>query len=176
MAYPDDLLSRGERVVLHKHPSAKALILPVVALVLVVGLAFLAAGLLRNWDQHVIAWWVIAVLAVVLIVLFCVVPFVRWRTEHFVITNHHIFFRTGILRRREHRIPLVHIQNMRTDVSFLGRLLGFGDLYVESAADQPLRFDNVASLPTVQVTLNQLIMDDREQYRGGPAAGPMTPG
>ena len=167
MAYPDNLLSRGERVVLHKHPHWKVLVLPTLLFILFIGGGFALAAVLRNWEYHVTAWIVIGVVAVLGLIFLTVLPFIRWRTEHFVITNAHVFFRTGILRRREHQIPLGHIQNMETSVSFWGRLLGFGSLIVESAADQPLEFENVASLPKVQSTLNQLIMDDRNGYRIG---------
>lgn len=163
MAYPDNLLSRGERVVLHKHPHWKVLILPTLSFVLFIGGGFALAAILRNWQHHAIAWIVIAVVAVLGLIFFTLIPVIRWRTEHFVITNYHVFFRTGILHRKEHQIPLGHIQNMETSVSFWGRLLGFGSLIVESAADQPLEFENVASLPKVQSDLNQLIMDDRGQ-------------
>ena len=167
MAYPDNLLSRGEHVVLHKHPHWKVLILPTLSFIVFIGGGFALAAILRNWTHHGIAWIVIAVVAVIGLFLFTVVPFIRWRTEHFVITNSHVFFRTGILHRREHQIPLGHIQNMETSVPFWGRLLGYGSLIVESAADQPLEFENVASLPKVQATLNQLIMDDRNRYAVG---------
>ncbi len=165
MAYPDNLLSRGERVVLHKHPHWKVLILPTVLFILFIGGGFALAAILRNWQYHSVAWIVISVIAALGLVFFTLVPFIRWRTEHFVITNHHMFFRTGILHRREHQIPLGHIQNMQTSVSFWGRLLGYGSLIVESAADQPLEFENVAALPKVQSVLNQLIMDDRNRFR-----------
>ncbi len=165
MAYPDNLLSRGERVVLHKHPHWKVLILPTVLFVVFIGGGFALAAVLQRWEYHATAWIVIAAVAALGLILFTLIPFIRWRTEHFVITNYHVFFRTGILRRREHQIPLGHIQNMETSVKFWGRLLGYGSLIVESAADQPLEFENVASLPTVQSTLNQLIMDDRNRYR-----------
>ncbi|SDP03634.1 PH domain-containing protein [Nakamurella panacisegetis] len=167
MAYPDNLLSRGESVVLHKHPHWKVLILPTVAFVVFIGGGFALAAILRNWSHHGIAWIAIAVVAVIGLILLTLVPFIRWRTEHFVITNFHVFFRTGILHRREHQIPLGHIQNMETSVPFWGRLLGYGSLIVESAADQPLEFENVASLAKVQSTLNQLIMDDRNRYNVG---------
>ena len=40
--------------------------------------------------------------------------------------------------------------------------MGYGSLIVESSADQPLKFRNVASLSKVQAQLNQLIRDERE--------------
>lgn len=176
MPYPDNLLSRGERVVLHKHPHWKVLILPVLFFIVIIGGGFALAAVLRNWEYHVIAWIAIAVVGVVLLILLCIAPFLRWRTEHFVLTNHHVFFRTGILNRRQHQIPLAGVQNIESHVTFLGRLLGYGSLIVESAADQPLEFSNVASVPDVQSELNQLIMDDRRSYQpGSHSVGPGGP-
>lgn len=166
MAYPDHLLSRGETVVLHKHPHWKVLVLPVVAFVIVVGggaalIAWIGHWQDRGFTSHT-PWYIgTVVVGVVLLVWWVLVPFLRWGTEHFVVSTAHVFFRTGILRRREHQIPLGRIQNMETEVTFWGRLLGFGSLIVDSAADQPLEFENVASLSKVQATLNQLISDDR---------------
>ena len=173
MAYPDDLLSRDEHVVLHRHPHWKGLILPTALFLVFIGGGFALAAILRHWRDHGIAWLIIAAVVLVGLVVFTAVPFIRWRTEHFVITNQHMFFRRGILHRREHQIPLAHIQNLETSVGFWGRLLGYGSLIVESAADQPLEFENVPGLAKVQSTLNQLIMDDRNTYRAGSGGGPV---
>ncbi|WP_111766369.1 PH domain-containing protein [Nakamurella deserti] len=162
MPYPDHLLSRGETVVLHKHPHWKVLALPVLWLVLVIGAASFGLALLNSRSDDPGVWpLVITAAALLLIVFLVVVPFAKWRTEHFVLTDRHVFFRAGFFKRREHQIPLGRIQNLEINVSFWGRILGYGTLTVESAADQPLSFYNVASLPRVQGQLNQLIDDDR---------------
>lgn len=168
MPYPDNLLSRGEQVVLHKHPSWKVLVLPVLVFVVVIGGASAMIAWITHWNDAGFTShlpWIIGtiVVAVLLLIFFALVPFLRWVSEHFVISTGHVFFRTGIVRRREHQIPLARIQNMETEVTFLGRLLGYGTLIVESAADQPLEFQNVASISKVQATLNQLISDDRHR-------------
>ncbi|MEO5832351.1 MAG: PH domain-containing protein [Nakamurella sp.] len=174
MPYPDQLLSRGETIVLHKHPHWKVLLLPVIWLLLIIGSASFGAAFLNSRVDRSGVWTLVIVLvAVVLIVFLVVVPFMKWRTEHFVLTDRHVFFRSGFFRRREHQIPLGRIQNLEVDVSFWGRILGYGTLTVESAADQPLAFFNVASLPRVQGQLNQLIDDDRTSgyARGGRGQG-----
>ena len=186
MPYPDSLLHRGERVVIRKHPSGKSLVLPIVWLVVIIGGGSALIAWSRTWTDSGFTshqqWLIgIIVVGVILLVWLVLVPFLRWRTEHFVLSTGHIFFRTGILRRREHQIPLSRIQNIETIVTFWGRLLGYGSLVVESAAEQPLEFQNVASISKVQSTLNQLIADDRSgggEYggegdtpdRSGPAA------
>ena len=100
-----------------------------------------------------------------------IAPFLRWKTEHFVLSTGHIFFRTGLVRRREHQIPLSRIQNIETVVSFWGRIMGYGSLVVESAADQPLEFQNVSRITKVQSTLNQLIADDRAREQDDDGQG-----
>src|SRR3978361_1374782 len=100
MAYPDDLLSRDEKVMLRKHPHWKTLILPSIVFVVAIALGFGLAAVLRNWDQHQIAWVVIGVVALLVLIFFTLVPFVRWRTEHFVITTHNVFFGRWWRRRR----------------------------------------------------------------------------
>ena len=173
MAYPDRLLSRGERVVLHRHPHWKVLVLPAIFFVVIIAGGFALAGALHNWQNtgaRNVAWIALAAVGVLLLILLTGLPVLRWRTEHFVISNYHVFFRTGIVSHRQHQIPLANVQNIETDVSFWGRLLGYGSLIVESAADQPLEFENVASIGRVQATLNQLIHDARSS-RGGSWGG-----
>jgi membrane protein YdbS with pleckstrin-like domain len=162
VAYPDHLLSRGEQVVLHKHPHWKVLLLPVLFLLLIAaGVSFGFTWSYRGTGNWRVWWIALGALALILLVFLVVVPFVKWKTEHFVISTRHVFFRTGFFRRREHQIPLGRIQNLETNVTFWGRIFNFGTLTVDSAADQPLSFFNVAQLPKVQSELNQLIADDR---------------
>ncbi|HET8591537.1 MAG TPA: PH domain-containing protein [Nakamurella sp.] len=169
MAYPDNLLARGERVVMHKHPHWKVLVLPTIFFIVIIAGGSFFAAWVNKWKNSGFTthlWWFVAisVVGVVLLLFLCLVPFLRWRTEHFVLTTQHVFFRTGILHRREHQIPLSRIQNIETVVTFWGRILSFGSLIVDSAADQPLEFSNVASLTKVQSTLNQLVADDRDRF------------
>lgn len=172
MAYPDHLLSRGERVVLHKHPHWKVLVLPVLLFLLIIGAGAFGASYAYRHTGNYPYWWIgIGVVGLLLLIYFSLAPFIRWRTEHFVISTRHVFFRTGFFKRREHQIPLGRIQNLETNVTFWGRIFGYGTLTVDSAADEPLAFFNVASLPQVQSTLNQLIADDRA---GGGLGDPMA--
>jgi membrane protein YdbS with pleckstrin-like domain len=176
MPYPDSLLSRGEQVVLHKHPHWKSLIPPVLYFIVLIAAGFAVGALIRKWTYHSIGWVATAVIVVVLGVWLVVAPVLRWRTEHFVLTTHHVFFRTGIIRRRAHQIPLSRIQNIETVITFWGRMLGYGSLIVDSAADQPLEFPNVAHVQKVQGLLNQLIADDRARQGDDYYDGTSVPG
>ena len=108
MAYPDNLLVQGERVIVDKRPHWKVLILPTILFIVIIaaGVALATWISKSNWDNPQWAYWAISAVALVALIILVLVPFVRWRTEHFVITNHHVFFRTGLFSRREHQIPL----------------------------------------------------------------------
>ncbi len=176
MPYPDSLLHRGERVVLRKNPSAKVLVWPIIFLILIIGGGSAMIAWSRSWEDSGFTshtQWLIGIVVVGLglLVWLVIAPFLRWKTEHFVLSTGHIFFRTGLVRRREHQIPLSRIQNIETVVSFWGRILGYGSLVVESAADQPLEFQNVSQITKVQSTLNQLIADDRAREQDDDGQG-----
>ncbi len=64
----------------------------------------------------------------------------EWREDWFVATDRRLLVRSGLITRRVSMMPLIKV----TDLSFarppLGRLLGFGEIVIESAGqDQPLR-------------------------------------
>jgi len=56
--------------------------------------------------------WIIAVIAVILFVWLCVVPFLRWWTTTFTITNRRLITRRGILNKRGHG-PAAHPDQQR---------------------------------------------------------------
>jgi membrane protein YdbS with pleckstrin-like domain len=81
VAYPDDLLSQNEHVVVHGHPHFKMLIVPTFFLIVTIGvgiwLAVLAEGVAAPW--HMVSLIAIAVIAVLLVVWLFVAPLLRSR-------------------------------------------------------------------------------------------------
>ena len=64
----------------------------------------------------------------------------QWREDWFVVTDRRLLVRSGLLTRRVSMMPLIKV----TDLSFarppVGRLLGYGEIVIESAGqDQALR-------------------------------------
>ena len=115
MAYPDDLLSENEHVVVHNHPHFKMLIAPFFALVVTLGLgiwlAILGKGAAAPWD--LVSLIAIAVVALVLIVWLFFAPFVRWRTTHFIVTTDRVMAREGVIKRTGIDIPLSRVSSVR---------------------------------------------------------------
>ncbi|WP_075977141.1 PH domain-containing protein [Actinokineospora bangkokensis] len=175
MAYPEDLLSDGEQVVLHKHSHWKMLLLPYFFLVVVVGAAIWLAVLAQDLDWANIAWIAIAVVAAALVVWLFLVPFVRWRTTHFIVTTDRVMARVGVINRTGIDIPLSRISSVRFEHGLIDRIVGCGTLIIESSAQEPLEFYDIPSVEKVHTLLYREVNDNpnddfhrqpaREDYR-----------
>ncbi|SEQ72556.1 PH domain-containing protein [Lentzea albida] len=168
MAYPDDLLSSGEHVVIHKHPHWKMLIFPVFWLLVVVALGTYLAGLVADQSWAGIAYVVLAVIGAVLVLWLTIAPLLRWRTTHFIITSDRVMYREGVFKRTGLDIPLARVNSVRFEHSLVDRLLGCGTLIIESASDEPLEFDDIPSVEKVHTMLYREVNDnpDDDFYPG----------
>ena len=165
MAYPDELLSPNERVVIHKHPHWKMLVLPVLVLLVTVAAAAYLASLVSEQSWHLVAWIVLGAVGVLLVVWFTIVPLIRWRTTHFVVTTQRVLVREGVLSRSGIDIPLTRVNSVQFRHTFFQRLLGCGTLVIESASDEPLEFDDIPQVERVHSMLYRELHDDDEPAR-----------
>ena len=109
-------------------------------LLVVVGLGSFLAALVgaQSWGPW--ARLAVLVIALALVVRFTLVPLIRWRTTHFVITNRRVLVREGLITRRGMDIPMRRITGVQFRQSLFERLFGVGTLVMESASDEPLEF------------------------------------
>jgi len=63
------------------------------------------------------------------------VEFLDWWFTRFYLTNNRVIRLSGIIGRSSISIPLDKIQDISYDYGILGRILGFGDLVIESAGN-----------------------------------------
>ncbi|WP_127783862.1 PH domain-containing protein [Rhodococcus sp. X156] len=159
MAYPEDALAPEEQVVLHRHPHWKMLVGPVLALLGTVGLACFLAAALRNQSWAHAGWVVLAVLAAAAVGRLTLLPFLRWATTHFVLTDRRILVRQGLLHRSGLDIPITRINSVRFRHSLTDRLLRTGTLIVESASQEPLEFDDIPQVARVHTLLYHEVLD-----------------
>lgn len=107
-----------------------------------------------------IQWIAVAVLVVVAIPA-VVVPYLRWRTTHYVVTSHRVMVRRGILTKTGKDITLSKITDVSFQQTLLDRMIGSGSLHIESAGDSP--DEDLANIPhssEVQQLVNRLIDED----------------
>src|SRR3954451_18473517 len=79
--FPESVLTKDEQVVLHLHPHWKALFLPVVWFVLAVA-AVVVLAIFTGWGM--IPMLIVSAVALVLVLLVTVWPWIKWRTTHYV--------------------------------------------------------------------------------------------
>ncbi|MFD8499290.1 PH domain-containing protein [Amycolatopsis sp. NPDC059657] len=162
MAYPDDQLSANEHVVVHSHPHFKMLVWPTLALLVTLAagiwLALLAKDSAAPWDM--VSLIAIGVVGLVLIVWLFLVPFMRWRTTHFIVTTDRIIAREGVIKRTGIDIPLGRINSVRFEHGLLDRVFGCGTLIIESASDEPLTFDDIPKVERVHTVIYREVNDN----------------
>jgi uncharacterized membrane protein YdbT with pleckstrin-like domain len=71
---------------------------------------------------------------------------INWAVDYFVITSQRLILTTGLLTRKVAMMPMSKVTDMSFRRSFGGRLLGYGELIVESAG-QNQALDRVPYIP-----------------------------
>ncbi|WP_104524855.1 PH domain-containing protein [Blastococcus atacamensis] len=135
MAFPDKLLADDEEVVRHLHPHWLTVFWPVVLLLLLVGGASFGAALVPVGPQQGMIRLSIVVLCALLLLVFVVVPVLRWRTTHYVVTTHRLLFREGVLARRGRDLGLSRITDISYTQTLWERIIHSGTLTIETAGD-----------------------------------------
>ena len=169
MPYPKRLLNDGEEVALDLRPHwwyfSKHIFSGVPLLVLLV-LAFSV--------DNTILWWFWAALALVW-AGWLGLQYMNWTFTHFVVTNSRVIFRTGVLAKHGVEIPMDRISNINFNQSIWERVIGAGDLEIESAGrDGQTKFDDVWHPDAVQQELYRS-MESHAQTRASWASGAAAP-
>jgi uncharacterized membrane protein YdbT with pleckstrin-like domain len=164
-------LGGDEHIVLNLHPHWRRLVLPMAAVPVIVGLAAFAIGI---GPGGTIYDWVIIGVAIVLLIWFSLLPYLRWRTTRYVVTNRRVLYRSGIITQIGRDVPLYRLNDVHFENTISDRITGSGDLILESAGEQgQLRFEDVPKVEEVQRTIYRLTEEDdhRRSTRGGLGQG-----
>lgn len=168
MAFPEDVLTEDEHVVRHLHPHWKALVVPVLLLVLAVAAVVAAVVLLPATGAGTIGAYAVAAVGLVLVLRYSLWPFLTWRTTHYLFTNERVLLQQGVFSRERRDIPLGRINDHSMNQSFLERLLGCGTLTIESAGErgQSVLVD-IPEVERMQTTLYELVEADHDKHSLG---------
>ncbi|ARU51052.1 hypothetical protein CBR64_05675 [Cellulosimicrobium cellulans] len=178
MGLSEKHLTEGEHVVMELKEHAKALFWPFVLLLVLVAAVVVTVVLVPN-D---VVRWVVAGLALVAAVVWVFVPWLRWRTTEYTVTNKRIAMRSGIITRTGRDIPLYRINDVNYEKGPIDRIFGCGTLVISDATDKPgLNLHDVPDVENVQVRLHDLLFtaddgsDDGEWPPNEPPRGPRAP-
>lgn len=157
MTLPRRLMTDGERVVASTRTHVKVLLGPAVVLLVVAA----AGGFLAAWAREqagATAAWVVAGVALLLVLWRSVLPFLRWLTWTYTITDKRIVEQKGLLTRTGRVIPLSRVNDVSFEKNLNDRVLGSGTLVVHDASEQSgLRLHDVPGVDELHRTLTELI-------------------
>src|SRR5438034_7793108 len=160
----DPTLTEDEHLVLRLHPHWKTLTGPVSVAVLVVAAALIAEVVIPSNSGAAVERLVVAAVAILAVMLWLIVPVLRWRTTTYELTTRRLRVRSGIVTRRGRDIPLARINDVSFEKGLLDRLLGSGRLVVESAGEQgQILLNDIPRVEFTQATLFRLVEEEQRR-------------
>lgn len=140
MPWPDDVLTDDEKIISSFRQHWKLLIIPIGWFILAMAIIIFVIAV--DWWNPL--EWVIVVVVVGGAIWLIVRPIVSWATTRYVLTSERLITRHGLIAKSGVEIPLERITNVNFSQSVIERMLGAGDLLVESAGSGgQSRFSNI---------------------------------
>lgn len=174
MTFAQKNLNPNETVALDMHPHWWFFAKPAMVLVaaIIVGIV-LAVGDRSGSLYSILKFATIAVL--VLSALRLLQRSIQWSSTHFVITSYRVIFRAGVIAKSGIEIPLERINNVNFNQSIFERIIGAGDLMIESGGeDGQSHFEDVRRPDDVQKLIHAQMDAALQRRVPGGFAAPRT--
>jgi uncharacterized membrane protein YdbT with pleckstrin-like domain len=155
VAIDKDLLNEGETIVVSTRTHPKALLLPILALVVLLAIG---TAVQTQVDDHQTVALVVWAIVAVGVVWFVLRPFLIWMTASYTITTRRLITRHGVITRRGHDIPLTRISDVAYEKDIIDRLLGCGTLVISDASTHgQVALPDIPKIEKVQRDLSDLL-------------------
>ena len=163
MAFSTKYLNDDEHVILDLHPHWWTFVEPSISLVV------LLIGWLKSYEisdeQSSKAMRLLETVSVRAVQAAVIIAAIRllsralkWRRTHFVLTSQRVIFRSGVIARTGVEIPLYRVNNINFHQSIFERMIGAGDLLIESGGEDGLSvFDNIRDPEQVQSFIQRAV-------------------
>ena len=116
--------------------------------------------------------WGVAALGVLLFVIHPLRLVIAWATSHFVVTSDRVIHRSGWFAKQSMEIPLENISDVKFHQSVFERVIGAGDLILESPGTFGQEvFEDVRRPEHVQKTIYEMA-EANQRRMASPAAVP----
>jgi uncharacterized membrane protein YdbT with pleckstrin-like domain len=183
MAFPRRLLIQGEELILDLRPHWIALVWPaiVTALVIAVWILALVYAPDEGAGRSALIWGSVAI-GVVVLIWWPLRAVIAWATSNFAVTSDRVIHREGFIAKHTMEIPLEAINDVRFSQTIFERMVGAGDLVIQSASEYGRNvFANIRGPEAVQRTIYEQGERNKERmYQGRtqpavPAPPPAAP-
>ncbi|HEX9122931.1 MAG TPA: PH domain-containing protein [Actinomycetota bacterium] len=177
MAFPRRLLVDGEELILDLRPHWIALVGPVfVTLLVVVGYILALVYAPDSGAARATVVWGGLALGVLILLWYPVRKAVAWATSHFVVTSDRVIHRQGWIAKSSMEIPLEAINDVRFHQGVFERVIGAGDLIIESAGERGTNaFSDIRHPEDVQKTIYHQGELNQQRMMRGAGPGPSAP-
>jgi uncharacterized membrane protein YdbT with pleckstrin-like domain len=161
MATIDKWINEGEEVVADLHPHWLYFATSGGLLVggIIVGILSLMTD---DWLNTLLGW--VSIGMIVIGLLWVISAYISWTTSHFIVTDDRVMYRSGFISKRGVDIPIERINNVMMNQGVLERMVGTGDLMIESAGESgQQRFSNIRQPDEIQKLIYRMmnLSDDR---------------
>jgi len=162
VAFPRKLLNDGEEVVLDLRPHWIYMAEPTLAVLGSIIVGILALKIDVSFIKLLAA----------LLVLGCLgwfgIRYAKWANTNFVVTSDRVIHRVGVIAKHGIEIPLERINTVFFNQSMFERLLGAGDLGIESAGERGAEtFEDVRKPAIVQNEIYRQMEANSSRLHGG---------
>jgi uncharacterized membrane protein YdbT with pleckstrin-like domain len=121
-----------------------------------------------------VAAWAIVLVGLLIFLAFPVRSLLAWLTSHFVVTSDRVIHRSGWLAKASMEIPLERINDVKFRQTVFERLVGAGDLVIESGGEYGQnRFSDIRKPEDVQKLIYEMSEENQSRMAGG---APVPPG
>lgn len=165
MPFPKKNLNANETIALDMHPHWWYFAEPAWSLLfsIILGIVVLA----KTDGSTGKALRVLTLILLVGTAIWLVIRYMKWLTTNFVITSNRLIFRQGVVGKSGIEIPLERVNNVNFHQTVFERILGAGDLLIESGGeDGQQRFTDIRHPAQVQ-NLIHAQMEGHFQRRAG---------
>lgn len=172
MAYIDELLGRGEKILYVGRQHTFVLVSNILTELILIGV-LIAAGVASQAafpnrvfaGQPVGALVLVACTVISLIVLFsAILDYFRWNNEQYIVTDQRVLQIRGIFNKRVSDSSLEKINDVVLNQSWLGQIFDFGDIEVITGADMGANYIQRIAHP---LGFKHAMMEAKQQYNRG---------
>jgi uncharacterized membrane protein YdbT with pleckstrin-like domain len=169
MAFPRRLLIEGEELILDLRPHWIALVWPAIVTTLVVvgWILALAYAPDEGAGRSFMIWGSLAI-GLVILIWWPLRAVVAWATSNFAVTSDRVIHREGFVAKHTMEIPLEAINDVRFSQTVFERMVGAGDIVIQSASEYGRNvFANIRNPEAVQRTIYEQGERNKERmYQG----------
>ncbi|HWL65070.1 MAG TPA: PH domain-containing protein [Actinomycetota bacterium] len=173
MAFPRQLLADHEKIILDLRPHWVAVLPSVfwtIAILVAMFLGYWAVGSIGAIGDTV-GKSIVGAIALIVWIFLALLRVLRWQFTMFVLTTDRLITRQGIIAKSSKEIPLESINDVAFNQSVIERLLGAGDLMIESAGTRGQNLiSNVRHPEQVQLSIfKEIESNTARTFRPAPA-------